>query len=80
MQAGKINVITLQGKSNADSPVQIQETVHTIFCVDENDFGLYTVGPVTGRQYFGKIMRGKWSAYEVLGPDGQKSVILQRMY
>lgn len=75
-------MITLEGKSNADSPVQIggPSDQHTLFRVEENDFGLYTDGPITGRQYWGRILRGTWYAYEVLSPDGQKSVILQKTY
>lgn len=86
MQAGKIKVtlIGLEGKSNADKPLQVdkylQNDQQTLFEVPCDDFCFYTVGKITPRQYFGKLCKGTWYAYEQLSPEGQKSVIVQRMY
>lgn len=77
----KRNLIELEGNTNINAPIKISTSDESrdFFTVRTDRFELYTEGPNTGRQRF-SICRGTWEAYEVLTGDGQKNVIVQRLY
>jgi hypothetical protein len=76
----KVNLIRLEGDNNAESPLTVTgEPLDAIFRIDQ-DFGLYTQGTLTKRAYFGLLSRGTYQAYEFQTADGQRNVIVQRVY
>lgn len=84
MQTGQmnrnVNLIRFEGNNNMETPLRITEDpLDALFTVDQ-DFGLYTEGTLTQRGYFGLLCRGTWQAYEFQTADGQRNVIVQRVY
>lgn len=77
----KRNLIELEGNTNINAPIKVSavDQPRDLFTVRTESFELYTEGALTGRHRF-MICRGTWEAYEVHTPDGQKNVIVQRLY
>lgn len=78
------SLIELEGEGNINRPIRVwpnghPERIQYLFTVRTERFELYTEGPNTGRHRF-TICRGTWEAYEVLTGDGQRNVIVQRLF
>jgi hypothetical protein len=84
MQTGQVirkpAVIQFDGDNNAENPLTVTgEPLDALFRIDQ-DFGLYTQGTLTKRAYFGLLSPGTYQAYEFQTADGQRNVIVQRVY
>lgn len=73
--------IELDGHTNINAPLEVAESLQqrALFTVRTDRFELYTKGQGTGTMRFA-IGRGTFEAYEVHLPDGQRNVIVQRLY
>jgi hypothetical protein len=78
----RITLIDLYGESNRDNPIRVKlrsDSEQTLYKVSHEKFRLFTEGETTGRHQF-SICRGTWEVYEVHTDDGQKNVIVSRVW